>query len=279
MLGSNCLSESMTRQVSTSRIDLPQAICCAFTVMEYGPSTYGDRVADVYDRMPQVRGRDTERAVATLAELAGRGPVLELGIGTGRLALPLAARGLAVHGIDASEAMINKLRAKPGGDRIPVTIGDFADVAIDGRFSLIFVAFNTFFGLSSQEDQVRCFARVAEHLTADGVFVLEAFVPDPTRFDRGQRVGVMHMGVDDVQLEASVHDPVSQRIRLHHIVMSNAGTQLYPVQVRYAWPSELDLMARLAHLHLHARWSDWDKTEFTAMSRSHVSVYASSVGR
>ena len=257
-----------------------QTICCASTVTEYGPSTYGDRVADVYDRMPQVLGRDTERVVAALAGLAGRGPVLELGIGTGRLALPLAAGGLAVHGIDASEEMIKKLRAKPGGDRIPVAIGDFADVAIDGRFSLIFVAFNTFFGLLSQEDQVRCFARVAEHLTADGVFVLEAFVPDVTRFDRGQRVGVTHVGVDDVQLEASMHDPVTQRIRSHHIMMSNeGGTQLYPVQVRYAWPSELDLMARLAHLHLRSRWSEWDQTEFTAMSRSHVSVYASSAGR
>jgi len=262
--------------VSTTRIDLRQTICCASTVTEYGPATYGDRVADVYDRMPQVLGRDTQRAVATLAELAGPGPVLELGIGTGRLALPLAAGGLAVHGIDASEEMIKKLRAKPGGDRIPVAIGNFADVAIDGRFSLIFVVFNTFFGLLSQEDQVRCFTRAAEHLTADGVFVLEAFVPDVTRFDRGQRVGVTHVGVDDVQLEASVHDPVTQRVRSHHIVLSNEiGTQLYPVQVRYAWPSELDLMARLAHLHLRARWSDWDKTEFTALSRSHVSVYAS----
>ena len=267
-------------KVSTTWIDLPPTICCAFTVTEYGPSTYGDRVADVYDCMPQVLGRDTGRAVAALAELAGRGPVLELGIGTGRLALPLAARGLAVHGIDASEQMINKLRAKPDGDRIPVAIGDFADVAIDGRISLIFVAFNTFFGLLSQEDQVRCFARVAEHLTADGAFVLEAFVPDVTRFDRGQRVGVTHAGVDDVQLEASVHDPVTQRIRSHHIVVSNeGGTRLYPIQVRYAWPSELDLMARLAHLHLRVRWSDWDKSEFTAMSRSHVSVYASSAGR
>ena len=242
---------------------------------EYGPSTYGDRVADIYDHMPQVLGRDTGDAVATLAELAGAGPVLELGIGTGRLALPLAARGLAVHGIDASEAMVKKLRAKPGGERIPVAIGDFADVAVDGRFPLIFVAFNTFFGLSSQEDQVRCFARVAEHLTDDGVFVLEAFVPDVTRFDRGQRVGVTHMGVGDVQLEASLHDPVAQRIRSHHIVMSNeGGARLYPVHVRYAWPSELDLMARLAGLHLRARWSYWDKSEFTAASRSHVSVYA-----
>src|SRR5262249_10572699 len=125
----------------------------------------------VYDRMPQVLGRDTERAVAMLAELAGAGPVLELGIGTGRLALPLAAKGLTVHGIDASEAMVKKLREKQGGDeRIPVAIGDFADVAVDGRFPLIFVAFNTCFGLTSQEDQVRCFARVAEHLTPDGIF-------------------------------------------------------------------------------------------------------------
>src|SRR5262245_49491615 len=225
--------------------------------------------------MPQVLGRDTQRAVATLAELAGQGPVLELGIGTGRLALPLAAKGLAVHGIDASEAMVKKLRAKHGGDRIPVAIGNFADVAIDGRFALIFVAFNTFFGLTTQEDQVRCFARVAEHLTSNGVFVLEAFVPDVTRFDRGQRVGVTHMSVDDVQIEASVHDPVMQRIRSHHILISSEGsTQLYPVHVRYAWPSELDLMARLAGLRLRARWSDWDKSDFTGTSGSHVSVYS-----
>jgi SAM-dependent methyltransferase len=242
---------------------------------EYGPSTYGDRVAEVYDRMPQVLGRDTERAVAMLAELAGAGPVLELGIGTGRLALPLAAKGLTVHGIDASEAMVKKLREKQGGERIPVAIGDFADVAVDGRFPLIFVAFNTFFGLTSQEDQLRCFARVAEHLTTDGVFVLEAFVPDVARFDRGQRLGVTHMGVDDVQIEASVHDPVTQRIRSNHILISSEGSmQLYPVHVRYAWPSELDLMARLAGLHLRARWSDWDKGDFTVTSRSHVSVYA-----
>ena len=247
---------------------------------EYGPSTYGDRVADVYDRLPQVLARDVDRAVVTLAELAGPGPVLELGIGTGRLALPLAARGLAVHGIDASEAIVKKLRAKPGGERIPVAIGDFADVAVDGRFPLIFVAFNTFFGLLSQEEQVRCFARVAEHLTAEGVFVLEAFVPDVTRFDRGQHLGVTHMDVADVQLEASVHDPLTQRVRSLHIMMSNdGGPQLYPVHIRYAWPSELDLMARLAGLYLRTRWSDWDKSNFTAASRSHVSVYACSVGR
>jgi SAM-dependent methyltransferase len=224
-------------------------------------------------RMPHIAAT-TEIAVTALAELAGSGPVLELGIGTGRLALPLAARGLSVHGIDASDAMVAKLREKPGGDRIPVAIGDFADVAVDGRFALVFVAFNTFFGLLSQEAQVRCFARVADRLADGGAFVIEAFVPDASRFDRGQRVGVTSLDVDGVQLEVSVHDPVEQRIRSHHVVISNDGTQLCPVQVRYAWPSELDLMAKLAGLRLRDRWGGWDRSAFTAASRTHVSVYA-----
>jgi len=197
------------------------------TMADYDVSTYGDRIADVYDRLPQVPD-NAEAAVAALASLAGSGPVLELGIGTGRIALPLAARGLAVHGIDASEAMVKRLRTKPGGDRIPVAMGNFADVALEGRFSLIYVAFNSFFGLLSQDDQVRCFARVAERLTEQGVFVIEAFVPDVTRFDRGQRLAVTTMGVDDLQLEASVHDPVEQRVRAQHIVISAEGTKLYP---------------------------------------------------
>jgi SAM-dependent methyltransferase len=243
---------------------------------DYDVSTYGDRIADVYDRLPQVPD-NAEAAVAALASLAGSGPVLELGIGTGRIALPLAARGLAVHGIDASEAMVKRLRTKPGGDRIPVAMGNFADVALEARFSLIYVAFNSFFGLLSQDDQVRCFARVAERLTEQGVFVIEAFVPDVTRFDRGQRLAVTTMGVDDLQLEASVHDPVEQRVRAQHIVISAEGTKLYPVQLRYAWPSELDLMARLAGLRLRDRWGGWDRRPFTAASTSHVSIYAAGI--
>jgi SAM-dependent methyltransferase len=243
---------------------------------DYDVSTYGDRIADVYDRMPQIPD-NAEAAVAALASLAGSGPVLELGIGTGRIALPLAARGLAVHGIDASEAMVKRLRTKPGGDRIPVAMGNFADVALEARFSLIYVAFNSFFGLLSQDDQVRCFARVAERLTEQGVFVIEAFVPDVTRFDRGQRLAVTTMGVDDLQLEASVHDPVEQRVRAQHIVISAEGTKLYPVQLRYAWPSELDLMARLAGLRLRDRWGGWDRRPFTAASTSHVSIYAAGI--
>jgi SAM-dependent methyltransferase len=240
---------------------------------EYDASTYGERIADVYDAWPTVPG-DTEAAVARLAELAGRGPVLELGIGTGRLALPLAARGLAVQGIDASPAMVAKLREKPGGERIPVALGDFADVAVDGRFALIFVAFNTFFALLSQEAQVRCFAAVAARLAEGGVFVIQAFAPDLARYDRGQRLGVIAVDSAGALLEASVHDPVAQRVHSLQVSLSDRGVRTYPVEIRYAWPSELDLMARLAGLTLQHRWGGWDRQPFTTDSRIHVSVYA-----
>ncbi len=153
----------------------------------YGPSTYGDRIADRYDEWFGCR-RTRRTPWPSWPRRPVRGPVLELAIGTGRLGLPLAERGLEVHGIDASEAMVAKLRAKPGGDRIPVTLGDFAEVGVEGSYRLIFVAFNTFFALPTQEDQVRCFANVARHLEPGGAFVIEAFVPDLSRFDRGQRV-------------------------------------------------------------------------------------------
>ena len=240
---------------------------------EYDASTYGERIADVYDAWPTVPG-DSEAAVACLAELAGRGPVLELGIGTGRLALPLAARGLAVQGIDASPAMVAKLRAKPGGAGIPVAMGDFADVPVDGRFALIFVAFNTFFALLSQDAQVRCFAAVAARLAEGGVFVIQAFAPDLARYDRGQRVGVVAVDSARTLLETSVHDPVAQRVQSLQITLSDQGVRTYPVEIRYAWPSELDLMARLAGLSLRHRWGGWDRQPFTADSRIHVSVYA-----
>ncbi len=238
---------------------------------QYRPETYGDRIAGVYDNL--YAGLDTAAAVETLASLAGDGPVLELAIGTGRIALPLAGRGLEVHGIDASEQMVARLRAKPGGDRIPVTMGDFADVAVGGSYSLVFVAFNTFFALLTQEDQVRCFANVAARLADGGVFVIEAFVPDLARFDRGQRVNVNRLDTGEVMLDASRHDPVGQRVASDHIVLTENGTTLYPVNIRYAFPSELDLMARLAGLELKERWGGWRREPFTASSPRHVSVY------
>jgi len=238
----------------------------------YDISTYGDRIADIYDE--RHRELDPGDAVEMLAELAGGGPALELAIGTGRIALPLAARGLDVHGIDASEAMVAKLRAKPGGLAIPVTIGDFADVAVDGRYSLIYVAFNTFFALLTQDDQVRCFANVAERLTEGGVFVLEVFVPDLSRFDRGQRIRVDAVELDEVKLGVERHDAVNQISNSMYVVVREDGIRLYPVKIRYAWPAELDLMAKLAGLRLRERFGGWTRERFTDTSGQHVSVYA-----
>ena len=239
----------------------------------YGPETYGDRIAGVYDAFHEEIGLDTEGAVDVLAELAGDGPVLELAIGTGRLALPLAERGLEVHGIDASEEMVAKLREKPGGDRIPVTMGDFADVAVEGTYSLVFVAFNTFYALATQDDQLRCFANAAARLAEGGVFVLEAFVPDLARFDRDQRLQTNSISATEVVLDASRHDQAAQTITSMHVVVTEQGTTLYPILMRYAFPSELDLMGKVAGLDLKHRWGDWKRGEFTRRSGQHVSVY------
>jgi SAM-dependent methyltransferase len=238
----------------------------------YSPATYGDRIADVYDALYE-QTLDTHGAVETLAELAGGGRVLELAIGTGRLALPLAQRGLEVHGVDASERMVEKLRAKPGGDGIAVTMGDFADVPVEGSYGLIFIAFNTLFALLTQEAQLRCFANAARHLTDDGLFVIEAFFPDLARFDRDQRAQATWVDPHRVMLDASRHSPVEQRVDSQHIVITEDETKLYPVSIRYAFPSELDLMARLAGLELRDRWGNWQRDPFTGETGRHVSVY------
>ena len=239
----------------------------------YYAATYGDRIAEVYDTWSSVPG-ETDAAVEYLAGMAGPGPVLELGIGTGRIALPLAGRGIEVHGIDASAAMVAKLRAKPGGEAIPVVIDDFAAVDVQGTYSLVFVVFNTFFALGSQEEQVRCFQGVARHLADGGAFVIQAFVPDVTRFAHGQRVGAVDVQSDRAILEVARHDPVQQRVTGQQIMLREDGISLYPVQVRYAWPAELDLMARLAGLRLRERWENWQRVPFTVSSGSHISVYA-----
>ncbi len=238
---------------------------------DYGPATYGDRIAEVYDEWYPDLDRDA--AVELLAELAGSGPVLELGVGTGRLALPLQERGLEVHGVDASTAMVAKLRAKSGGERITVTVGDLADVDVDGEYPLVFIAFNTLFALLRQEDQVRCFANVARVLSSGGAFLVHAFVPDLGRFDRGQRISVNYLADREVRLEVSRHDATHQRVDSYHIVLAEAGTRFYPVKVRYAWPAELDLMARLAGLRLHERFAGWNREPFGPDSGVHISVY------
>jgi ubiquinone/menaquinone biosynthesis C-methylase UbiE len=240
----------------------------------YGPETYGDRIADVYDEWyAEAAFLKTDASVELLAELTGDGPVLELAIGTGRLALPLATRGIEVHGIDASEGMVAKLREKPGGDRISVTMGDFADVGVDGSYRLIYVAFNTLFALLTQEDQLRCFTNAAKHLSDEGVFLIEVFFPDLARFDRNQRFQTNSISPTEVNLDASRHDALAQRVDSVHVVITEEGTKLYPVNLRYAFPSELDLMARLAGLELKERWGGWSREPFTASSPRHVSVY------
>ncbi len=242
---------------------------------EFQESTYGDRIAEVYDEMYAHLG-SPERLVPMvdmLAELAGSGPALELGIGTGRVALPLAARGVEVHGIDSSEAMVQKLRKKPGGEAILVTMGDFAEFDLKGRYSLVYVVFNTFFAPLTQEAQVKCFVNVARHLTDGGIFVIEAFVPDVARFVGGQTIRTDVVNSDKVSIDMSRHDPVDQIITSSHVYITEEGVRLYPVKLRYAWPSELDLMARLAGMGLRDRTSDWKDSPFTASSTNHVSVY------
>jgi SAM-dependent methyltransferase len=237
---------------------------------EYTESTYGDRSASIYD---QWHPSAPDEMIAALTDLAGTGPVLELGIGTGRVALKLTELGLEVHGIDASEAMIAKLRAKTGGNRIPVTPGNFADVEVDASYTMIFVVFNTFFCFASQEEQVRCFANVAKHLRSGGLFVIEAFIPDLTRFTHHQNTQTTQVGSDEVRMDVSRHDPLTQRVFSQHVVISEAATRLYPVQIRYAWPSELDLMARLAGMRLRERWSNWRRDPLTNESTNHISIY------
>lgn len=241
---------------------------------DYQRSTYGDRIADAYDQLiPAHVAATTDASVDFLSSIAKRPRALELGIGTGRVAIPLRERGFEVSGIDASPAMVKKLRAKKGGGAIPVEIGDFADVKVRGRFPLIYVAFNTFFALLTQDAQLRCFERVARRLTSDGLFVISAFVPDLARFDRGQRVGATHVDLDMVSLEATQHDPAAQILISAHVVITERCTRLYPVKLRYAFPSELDLMARLAGMRLRERFGGWSREPFGPSSASHVSVY------
>lgn len=241
----------------------------------FDPATsFGENVAATYDDV--LRG-DEDDTVAFLEGLAGEGAALELAIGTGRIGLPLAARAVQVDGIEISQPMVDRLRAKPGGNEISVTIGDFADVAVSGSFRLIFVVFNTFFNLLHQNDQVRCFENVAAHLDDDGAFVIETFVPSFLyRLRDDQYVDAETIEVDEVRLDVGRHDPVAQLLDESHVLLTNAGVRVTPIVARYAWPSELDLMARIAGLQLQERWAGWNNEPFTSASERHVSVYGKS---
>jgi SAM-dependent methyltransferase len=226
---------------------------------------YDESSADMFE--PAV----VDPAIDFLAELAGDGRALELAIGTGRIALPLAQRRVPVHGIDMSKAMVARLRAKPGGEDIGVTIGDFATTTVDGTFSLAYLVFNTILNLTSQAEQVACFRNVATHLEPGGCFVIEVGIPELQRLPPGETFRVFHMnetswGIDE-------YDVANQGLISHHFEAVDGKLERNSVPFRYTWPSELDLMAELAGMSLRERWSGWRREPFTSDSRKHVSVW------
>lgn len=237
---------------------------------DHDAAVYGDRIAAVYDEWSHSY-LQTDASVERLASLAGAGPVLELGIGTGRVTVPLAQRGLPVHGIEASEAMVTRLREKPGGELVQVTIGDIAEADVDGSFSLILAIGDTLGMLRSQEQQRRCVERFARKLTECGLFVVEGAVRVDARPEGS--VTVQHVAEDEVRLVVSKSEPATQSLRAAHVILREDGIRIIPLLGRHIPPGELDLMAALVGLRLRARWGGWKDEPFTVESRRHVSVY------
>lgn len=238
----------------------------------FDPSTsFGRDVAQRYDA-ETVRG-DEEETVAFLAGLAGGRDALELAVGTGRIAMPLTAAGVRVDGIELSPDMVARLREKPGGADIDVTMGDMSRVTTGRTYGLVYLVFNTIGNLLTQDDQVRCFENAARHLTGDGVFVLECRVPTAPARPGHQFIDAEEVEVDHVTLGVGQYDPVSQVLDLNHVRIATDGIILGPIRLRLAHPPEFDLMARLAGLRLRDRWGGWNGEPFTATSSRHISVY------
>jgi SAM-dependent methyltransferase len=237
----------------------------------FDAAAYGRSAARDYDEL--YAGLDPSAAVDTLADLAAGGPVVEFGIGTGRLALPLAGRGLAVHGIEGSPDMAAVLQQKRGGAGIPVVIGDFSEVTAGTDFALVVLAINTVYALPSQEAQVACFRNAAHHLRPGGHFVVEAWVPDVGAFRNGTAVRPVQIHDGHIELELARIHPANQTMVTNKVHLSAEGLRLIPANHRYAWPSELDLMAKLAGMRLAYRWENWERAPFHDASTTHVSVW------
>src|ERR671935_1196521 len=234
---------------------------------------FGEHVAERYDeRYADLAGPAVvDPIVDFLADLARGGAALEFGVGTGRIALPLSQRGVRVHGIELSEAMVARLRAKPGAEEIDVTIGDFATTRVDGTFSIAYLVANTIMNLTTQDEQVACFQNVAAHLEPGGCFVIEVLVPGLRRLLPGQTfqlfdVSPTHVGFDE-------YDVLRQGLVSHHYWIEDGKVERFSPPFRYAWPAELDLMARLAGMTLRERYADWKGEPFTSESEKHVSVW------
>jgi SAM-dependent methyltransferase len=236
-------------------------------------NVFDRRIASSYEaKWPELfQPSAIDPVVDFLAGLAGAGAALELGIGTGRIALPLSRRGVRVHGIDLSEAMVARLRAKPGAERIGVTVGDFATTRVEGRFSVAYLVFNTIGNLTTQDGQVACFQNAAAHLEPGGCFVIEVGIPDLQRLSPGETVRPFAVG--PTRLGFDEYDVASQGLISHHYTVVDGSLEVASVPFRYVWPAELDLMARLAGMTLRHRWSDWNREAFTSDSRKHVSVW------
>jgi SAM-dependent methyltransferase len=234
---------------------------------------FDERVASRYDESDREMFDPAvvNPVVDFLVELAGDGRALELGIGTGRIALPLAQRGVPVHGIELSEAMATRLRAKPGGEDIGVTIGDFATTTVDGSFSVAYLVYNTIMNLTTQAGQVACFRNVASHLGSGGLFVIEVGVPDLQRLPLGETIRPFH--ISEERLGFDEYDVVNQGLISHHFERIDGNFERHSMPFRYVWPAELDLMAQLAGMELRERWSSWEREPFTDDSRKHVSVW------
>jgi SAM-dependent methyltransferase len=236
---------------------------------------FDEPVAASYDQDESGRFASSTvgQTVGVLAELAGGGSALELGIGTGRVALPLAAAGVRVTGIDLSEAMVARLRAKPGGDRIPVTIGDFATTAVGTGFTLAYLVFNTIMNLTTQDQQVDCFRNAAAHLAPGGRFVVEVGLPTIRLLPHGEQRRLRLWAAGQTSWAYDEYDLATQAVTGHYIEVEDGRGSYRTTPFRYVWPAELDLMARLAGMRLEHRWGDWDKRPFTSDSEQHVSVW------
>jgi SAM-dependent methyltransferase len=238
------------------------------------PDNYFDeRIATTYEaKWPELFDPEVvDPAVSFLALLAGNGAALELGIGTGRIALPLSQRGIRVHGIELSPSMVAQLRAKPDADKIGVTIGDFATSKVDERFTLAYLVRNTIANLTTQDEQVECFRNVADHLEPGGSFVIEVYVPELQRLPPGETIHPFAVTPEHLGFEE--YDVATQIAFSHHYWVVDGQLETFSAPFRYVWPSELDLMARLAGMHLSERWGGWSRDPFTSESRSHVSVW------
>ena len=239
-----------------------------------GEDTYGNTWALHYD---SIHDEVDAGMLDLLVELSGEPPrALELAVGTGRVAIPLAERGVDVSGLDISDEMLRVLADKPGGREIRFTQGDMSRFDLDLQFPLVYIVFNSFFAMSTQERQVQCFQSVAEHLEPNGRFLLECFVPDLRRFDtENTRMSVTELGTDgEHAYEMAVHDPVRQQVSAQHVRRASDGqTHVLPVDLRYAWPAEMDLMGQLAGLRLETRWGGYDRSQFEEKSPRHISIY------